>query len=183
MRWEERMLDLFEDLEQVAEGLALAERDAEVAELARAAYAEVGLDDRVHASRGRELRVGLTGAADLSGCLERAGAGWWLLTVAARPVVVRPAAVMFVQGLAPAGVPEPSRPMTARLGIGSVLRRLAEDGDGFRVDLVDGRRVAGRPGRVGADFLELAPESDTGGVAAPTVVPLARVALVRAGLP
>ena len=36
MRWEERLLDLFDDLEQQADGLALAERDALVAEQSRA---------------------------------------------------------------------------------------------------------------------------------------------------
>ena len=45
MSWDAALLDVFEDLEQQASGLRLADRDAEVADLAAAAYAEVGLPD------------------------------------------------------------------------------------------------------------------------------------------
>src|SRR4051794_10210086 len=62
MRWEERLLDLFDDLEQQAEGLALIGRDAEVAELSRAEYAQVDLADRLHASEGRSVRFGVNGS-------------------------------------------------------------------------------------------------------------------------
>ena len=55
MSWEQRLLAVFDDLEQQAEGLALAERDAAVEELSRAGYAEVELAARLHAATGNEL--------------------------------------------------------------------------------------------------------------------------------
>ena len=53
MRWEERLLDLFDDLEQQAEGIALAERDARRSP-SRAARSTPRwtLADRLHASVG-----------------------------------------------------------------------------------------------------------------------------------
>src|SRR3954453_9609446 len=79
MRWEERLLDLFDDLEQQAEGLALAGRDAEVAEQARAEDARVDLDPRVHASTGAELRLWVAGLGPLDARLVQVGDGWCLL--------------------------------------------------------------------------------------------------------
>ena len=54
-------LELFDDLEQQAEGLALAERDARVAERCRAEYAEVDLVARLHASVGTPVQVEVRG--------------------------------------------------------------------------------------------------------------------------
>ena len=61
MRWDERLGGLFDDLEQQAEGLALVERDAEVAEQSRAEYAQVDLAGRALASTGRRLLVAVAG--------------------------------------------------------------------------------------------------------------------------
>ena len=61
MTWERELLDLFEDLEHQAEGLALTDRDAEVAELARSEYAEIDLAARVHASVGQPVEQGRVG--------------------------------------------------------------------------------------------------------------------------
>ena len=71
MRWEERLLDLFDDLEQQAEGLALAERDALVAEQSRSEYAAVALADRLHASVGTRLLLDVGGFGALDGRLVR----------------------------------------------------------------------------------------------------------------
>ena len=72
MRWEERLLDLFDDLEQQADGIALAERDALVAEQSRAEYAAVTLADRLHASVGTRLLLDV--AARLIDARTRIGA-------------------------------------------------------------------------------------------------------------
>src|SRR5438128_2529587 len=61
MRWRDRLWDVLDDLEQQAEGLALAARDAEVAEQSRAEYARVDLSARLHGSLGRRLTLGVRG--------------------------------------------------------------------------------------------------------------------------
>ena len=45
--------------------------------------------------------------------------------------------------------------MTARLGLGSALRRVADGGEECRVRLRDGTAYDARLGRVGADFVEV----------------------------
>ena len=67
MRWEERLLDLFDDLEQQAEGLALAERDALVAEQSRAEYAEVDLAARLPAPWAAGCWLDVQGVGGLDG--------------------------------------------------------------------------------------------------------------------
>ena len=78
MHWEERLLALFDDLEQQAEGLALSARDAEVAELGRAEYAQVDLASRLHGSVGRRVGLVVEGLGRLDAVLARVGAEWCL---------------------------------------------------------------------------------------------------------
>jgi hypothetical protein len=135
MSWEERLLDLFEDLEQQAEGAALVARDAEVAELARAEYAEVELASRCHASVGQLVELTTAQQLVVRGRLVRAGEGWCLVSAeeagaaggAGAEWLVAFSAVVSWRGLAGQARPEGVRPITARLRLGSVLRPLAED--------------------------------------------------------
>ncbi len=176
MRWDSRLAALFEDLEQRADGLHRAERDAGVSELARAEYSEVTLADRVHASLARPVQVTVSGGVTLQGLLRRAGRDWCLLQGQAPPpgeVLVSLAAVTQIRGLSPRAVPEAARPLPDRLGLASVLRRLSEQGGPVVLVGTDGGQHSGMLRRVGADFLEL--NGDTGVLA----VPLSAVALVR----
>lgn len=175
MTWEGRLLDLFEDLEQQAAGLDRAERDAEVAELAAAGYAEVDLEARVHASVGSEVALALLGGDVVRGTVARAGVDWCLVLAptAPRESLVRLGAVTAAGGLSARAVPAPARRVTARLGWGSVLRSLAEERGPVQVVGVDGRTRQGVVHRVGADFFELV--GDPG----PWVVPFSGVASVR----
>ena len=141
MRWEERLLDLFDDLEQQAEGLALAERDALVAEQSRSEYAAVALADRLHASVGTRLLLDVAGLGALDGRLVRAGDGWCLLDADREEWVVVTAAVRAVRGLADGGRAPDARPLTARLGLGSALRGLAGDRTEVLLHRVDGSTV------------------------------------------
>lgn len=159
--WEQQLLDLFDDLEQRAEGLALAERDAEVAELARGEYAAVDLAARLHASVGLTVELRLNAVGLVRGRLARVGVGWCLLVRdvgagRAEEWVLVTTALLGARGLAAGALAEQARPVTARLGLASALRRLA----GERAELVcvtrDGERRSGIATRVGADFLELA---------------------------
>ncbi len=158
MRWEERLFAVFDDLEQQAEGLALAERDAEVSELARAAYAEVDLAARLHASVGRAVALVVAGVGEVSGELQRAGAGWCLVRTAAGSGglwVVRTAGIVTVRGLSEQALGAAQRPLAARLGMGSLLRGFAEATVPVAAHTTDGSVRTGRVRRVGADFVEL----------------------------
>jgi len=168
---------LLDDLEGQAEGLYLADRAAEVAELGIAQYAEVGLVGRWQASVERSLRVVTTDGWDVSGRLLRAGADWVVLANGdAGAWVVHLRFVATVTGLADRPVPAEARPLSARLSLGSVLRRLA-DGEGpVGLRLVGGRVLHGTLTRVGADFVELRT-----GIGEVTVVTFGALVAVRLG--
>jgi hypothetical protein len=184
MRWEERLLDLFDDLEQQAEGLALVERDALVAEQSRSEYAAVALADRLHASVGTRLLLDVGGPGALDGRLVRAGDGWCLLELDGVEWVVVTAAVRAVRGLVDAGRSPEVRPLTARLGLGSALRGLAGDRAEVLLHRVDGSTARGRLGRVGRDFVEVLVGDEGGDGAAGRghleVLPFATLAALRA---
>jgi hypothetical protein len=176
MRWEERLLDLFDDLEQQADGLALAERDALVAEQSRAEYAEVDLAARLAGSLGGRVRLDVQGVGGLDGVLRRTGDGWLVLEAGGSAWVVLLPAVRRARGLPNAAVDASARPLRARLGVASALRGLAET----RVECVlhgtDGQVTRAVLGRVGRDFVEVRPAD--GPV---EVVAFAAIAALRAG--
>jgi small nuclear ribonucleoprotein (snRNP)-like protein len=162
---------LLDDLEAQAEGLYLAERAAEVTELSVAQYAEVSLADRWQASVDRPIRVVMTDGWDLRGQLVRAGTNWIAVDVGGgRGWALHLRFVATVTGLADRTVPRDVWPLSARLSLGSVLRRLAEEPGPVGLRLVDGRVVHGTLTRVGADFVGFVPE-----VGEAAVVPLSAV--------
>ena len=65
--WEERLFEVFDDLEQQAEGLALRARDAEASARARDLYTEVDLASRLHASVGTSVELVVRGAGAVRG--------------------------------------------------------------------------------------------------------------------
>jgi hypothetical protein len=155
MSWDGALGALFEDLEQQAAGLSLDERDAEVAELHLAEYAQVSLAARVHASTGRHLEVCLLGGRALSGCLQRAGDDWLLVETPHAQWVVRTPALASVAGLSERARSPQTWAVTDRLSLRSLLRRLARDEVDCLAHFVDGTILEGTIGRVGQDFLEL----------------------------
>ncbi len=152
--WEERLLALFDDLEQQADALLGTEREMEVAERARSEYAAVTLSTRLMAAREQDVSLGVEGVGPVTGRLHRVAADWCLLGSRGQDWIVRLAAVGMVRGLPPRAVSEAAWPVTARLGVGSALRRVAEDGEECRLRLRDGTAYDARLGRVGADFVE-----------------------------
>ena len=176
MRWEERILDLFDDLEQQAEGLALAERDALVAEQGRAEYAQVELAARLAGSVGGLVWLDVLGVGGLDGALRRTGDGWLLLEAGTGAWVVLLPAVRRARGLSDAAVDVAARPRTAGLGVASALRGLAETRLECALHGTDGRVTRAVLGRVGRDFAEGRPAD--GPVA---VVPYAAIAALRSG--
>lgn len=148
---------LFEDLEQQAAGIELAERDAELADRSRGEYAGVTLASRVHASVGQEVALLLTGGQVVQGRLTAAGADWCRVapTGPGGPWLVRLAAVAVAGGMSPRSVPVEARPVVTRLGFGSALHRLAEESSALVVHLVSREMRRVRVDRVGADFVEV----------------------------
>lgn len=170
MSWDDRLLAVFDDLELQAEGLALAERDLEVADLGRAAYASVDLASRLRASVGRLLFLDVYGVGNLSGRLARVGTDFVVIEStgssgssgssgpsgsAERLWVVRCAALGRVGGLSDQAVGDDARSLTSRLGLGSVLRGFAAATVPVSTQTTAGAVVQGRVRRVGADFVEL----------------------------
>lgn len=155
MSWDERLGELFDDLEQQAEGLALSQRDAEVAELVRAEYAQVDLTARLHGSLGHRLLLDVDGLRVLDGVLGRVGSGWCLLDSGAREWVVRLDAVRSLRGLGERVVRAQARPLAARLGLASALRSVAQAQVDAVLHRVDGSATRGRLERVGSDFVDL----------------------------
>lgn len=174
---------LFEDLEQQAAGMHLAERDADLVDRARGEYASVSFASRVHASFGRDVVLGLGGGEVVEGRLTQAGVDWCLVAGSERPDVwlVRLAAVVSAQGMSARAVPEPARPAVARLGFGSALHRLAAEAQSVLLYLVSGARPTVRVLRIGADFVEVEPSATGAGAASGLLVPFSAVRAVRAG--
>ncbi len=172
---------LFEDLEQQAEALELAERAAEVADRARAEYRDVRLVERLQASVGRSVRLEVTGCGTVAGELDRVGPDCVFVVEAGgiRHWVLALAHVVAVAGAAADAMATDAWPVTARLGWGAALRRLAEDQVACVLVRTDGRAIPTRLLRVGADFVEHRPEADPG--ADPALTPLAALAAVRTG--
>ncbi len=160
MGWDERLFDLLDDLEGQAEALYAAERDAELADRSRAEYASVTLAARLMASVGRPVALDVAGAGRVAGELRRVGAGWCLVGNGGRDWLVPTDAVEAAEGLSERAVPEVAWSPVARLGLGSALRRLADEAtpcvlltrSGIRHDVV--------LLRVGGDFVEAETEGE-----------------------
>jgi len=173
---------LFEDLEQQAAGIHLAERDAELADRARGEYAAVSFASRVHASLGREVALTIGGGEVVEGTLVQAGVDWCRLSGVGRTWLVRLAGVLTARGMSARALPEAARPAVARLTFGSALHRLAEESAEvlLHVEAVGGLRV--RVLRIGANFVEVEPASavtSAGGGTSTMLVPFAAVLAAR----
>ena len=77
--WEQRLTALFDDLEQQADALFTAEREAEVAERSRSEYAAVTLATRLMAARGTEVGLVVEGVGTVSGLVHRVAGDWCLV--------------------------------------------------------------------------------------------------------
>ncbi len=175
--WEETMFAIFDDLEQQAEGLALAQRDASVAELTVAEYAQISMAARVHASLGREVRVRLIGGLVIAGRLARAGEDWMMVVDAGSENIIDRRAVVAMSGLSARAASEETWGVVDRLSLRTLLRRLAAGACDCAVQFIDGQSIEGRVGRVGRDFLEL--HVGDGRDRTRQVVPLTCVAVLR----
>jgi hypothetical protein len=177
--------DLFADLGREWEGLAESERQAEIAERTRAEFAQVAFADRLRGSEGRQVRLVTCVGEQVDGSLTGVGADFVLVTSARREQVLPLVAVASATGLNRVSLSERAAgPVRARLGMGSVLRRIAADRSSVTLVRADGRALAGTLQRVGADFVELAEhaygETPRAQPSRPaTLVPFAAIVLLR----
>ncbi len=177
----EELGQLFDDLEQLAEGLHLAERDAELVDRSRSEYTEVTFAARLHATVGERVALSVAGVATLDGRLARVGEGWCLLetTLPVHEWLVSLHAVTRAVGLSQLAVSVEARPAVARLPLRSALRGLADSGVEVVLHHLDGTQARGRVARVGADFVELLLPAE--GARSSYVIPLPMLAAVRCG--
>lgn len=173
--WERALFDVVDDLEGRAEAAFAAEREAELADRSRAEYLQVTLASRLMAELDRELSLEVVGVGRLEGRVERVATGWLLLATTGGEWIVRQGALVSIRGVGERGVPEVAWPVTARLGLASALRRLADDECYCVLHAIDGTRLEGTPRRVGQDFVEVA-VGDAGELG---LMPLGVLAAVR----
>lgn len=178
---EEQLFDVLEDLEAQAESAYDAERRVDLEDRSRAEYREVTLAARLVASLGHDLEVDVAGVGPVRGVLERTGDGWLLLRAPAQDWVVRTAALDRVVGASDRAVPEAAWSPLQRLGVASLLRRLADAGSRCVVHTRDGRRHEVVVTRVGADFLEAL--EGTGDSRRPVLLTLGGLAAVQSPEP
>jgi hypothetical protein len=152
--WDERLFAFLDELEQQAQALYDAERESELADRARSAYADVTLASRLMASVDRDVVLDVRGVGPITGRLQRVGPDWSLVHGSAQDWVVRLQAVKSVEGASERSVPEVAWSPVSRLGLGSALRRLADTVARCRLHAVDGTVWDAVLTRVGADFVE-----------------------------
>lgn len=155
MAWEEQLFAVLDDLEQQAGAAFARERSAELADRSRAEYRAVTLASRLMASLGEEVVLDVRAVGQLSGRLRRVGDGWCLVEAGRCDWVVPVAALDVVRGASPRSRPEESWSVVDRLGLGAVLRRLADATEPCVLHLLGGGRHEGVLTRVGADFVEV----------------------------
>lgn len=155
MNWDEQLFAVLDDLEQQAEALYAAERDAEVADRSRAEYGAVTLASRLMASVDTDVTLEVRGVGRVAGRVQRVAADWLLLESGTAQWIVSLAAVTTVTGASTRSMPEVAWSPVTRLGLGSALRRLSEAAEGCLFHRVDGSPLEGVVRRVGRDFAEV----------------------------
>jgi hypothetical protein len=174
------MDQLFEDLEQQAAGIHLAERDAELVDRARGEYATVTFASRVHASLGRAVGLTLLDGESVAGTLTGAGVDWCTISVPRQQSwLVRLHGIATADGLSSRALPEAARPALSRLSFGSALHRVSEDASVVSLHLVTGRGGRVRVVRIGADFVEVEQVGESASTFAAVLVPFGAILAVR----
>lgn len=155
MSWEEDLFAVVDDLESQAQAAFAQERNLELEDRRRSEYAEVTLQARLMASVGSSVTLEIAGVGQLRGRLSQVADDWVLLDAGTGEWAVAGAAIVTVEGASRRAVPSVAWPVTARLGLSSALRRLAESGERCVLHRRDGGRHDGVLRRIGGDFCEL----------------------------
>lgn len=112
------MAHVVEDLHQIADTEAAREREGELRELVQAAYSDIDLAARLHASRGAaSVGLRLLGGVTMSGALGRVGADFVVLQEPGKQWAVLLDAVASVSGLSDAALDPGARPLGAKVSV------------------------------------------------------------------
>ena len=118
----------------------------------------------------------MAGVGAVDGRLRRAGDGWCLLDAGSQEwIVAAGRGRLAARARRPGGRRRRPGPVTARLGLGSALRGVAETRADAVLHRLDGSLLRGVLGRVGADFVEVR----VGEAGTVEVVPFGALAAVR----
>ena len=139
--------------------------------------------DRIRASLGAQIRIGLPGRGVLTGTANDVGPDWILLVDQAGELVVALTAVLWVEGLRAAGRLE-SGPRWAVPDLRRVLRELTQSRSAVAVELTEGQSLNGTFAGVFADHADLAchpPEAlpRAGAITAIRSIPLSALVTIR----
>ena len=166
--------DMMADLEQLADGMHLRDRDDEVAALQVAEYARIDLESRLHASVGWAITAHVAGGMAIRGRLEQVGPDCCVMLDDTSTWLVALHRCRCFVGLSPRSVATNARAITAGLGPRTQLREFAEAGRPCQVYFQESS-ITGVVGRVGRDFMELHRSAG----AEPLIVPWSAVVAVR----
>ncbi|GAB2740465.1 hypothetical protein [Sinomonas soli] len=182
MRWE----NLFSDLEGQLASAGELELESQVADLARAEAAGVGLAERLRGQGAAPVALLLRGGLRFRGHLAQVAATWLVLDSGPHSVLVPHEGIVTVEGLGRGAVGERSAVRRA-LSLGSGLRAIARDRSPVAcfVDAGTGESltVTGTLDTVGADYVEVAPlrAPDRGESRGLRAVPFGRLIAIRSG--
>lgn len=182
MRWEH----LFSDFEGQLASAGQLELEAQVAELARAEAAGIGLAERLRGHGGAPLALLLRGGVRFRGRLTQVASTWLVLDSGPYSVLVPHEGIVAVEGLGRGAVGEGSA-VRRTLSLGSGLRAIARDRSPVACFVEAGTgdplTVAGTLDTVGADYVEVVPlrALDGGEFRGARAVPFARLIAVRSG--
>ncbi len=179
---------LFGDLEAELAAADAAELRSEVADRSRREYATLRLVDRLRPALGHTVSISVLADVAVTGRLTDLGSDWVLVAEAAGSAVVPLPHIRSVAGLgAESSAPGSEGKVAARLDLRHALRRLARNRAEVVLTTVDRIALSGTLDRVGADFVEIAQHHPgqprrKGSVRQVLTVPIAAIALVRAGV-
>lgn len=155
MRWE----NLFADFEAQLASAGLLEQEAQVAELARAEAAGIGLPERLRGHGGARLDLVLRGGMRINARITQIAATWIAVEAGPHAVLVPFGGIVTVGGLGRAALPETST-VRRSLSLASGLRAIARDRSAVTCFIDAGGSeplaIAGRLDTVGADYVEVA---------------------------
>ena len=155
MSGDRELFEVLEDLEAQAESEHHRGRADELHDRARSAYHEVPLESRLMATLGAHVELTVEGMGQIAGALDRVGSQWCRVRQGQRCWIVLGHALMSARGVSSRAVPRVAWSPVDTMGVGSPLRRVADEGRPCVVHLLDGQVVEGEVERVGADFIEL----------------------------
>lgn len=174
MDGERELFEVLDDLEAQAESEHHRDREGELHDRARSEYHGVLLESRLMATLQQPVELWVQGVGSVTGTLARVGDGWCQVRRGHLRWTVLLHGLTSARGLSPRAVPRVAWSRVDTMGVGSPLRRVADEQHRCVAHLADGSTVEGLVDRVGSDFVEFRLPSDE-----TVLVPLRKLTLLR----